>query len=323
MATPHESDKDEEMGDKKRQCLSLSQKVPVYAENGSSSSRVPDAEVIDLTDEPCDPGPFQIHIHDSGVLCFCAPGSVRLSNEIYAREVDVKGPHWVHARCQPSPSELAKEHLNALPLGDVIRLFGGPVVRDPAEESAVDSGPVLQSVGNSTGWAVATSTSTENGSANKNTSHQPVKTLALQPVRGVQLWPDVMNKRFGDHKFRFHCDGPCQGSEDLKDYLLCNQCYHFQHMECMLYGEEGDNGGPVCNVCYMEFMHRHSEIVKWQKQRLETVVKEATKYLCDPHLADQKTLRGWMVKMLTSICKAVSSEFLYGLILDVCTAHHP
>ncbi|CAK4031855.1 Hypothetical predicted protein [Lecanosticta acicola] len=78
---------------------------------------------------------------------------------------------------------------------------------------------------------------------------------------------------------KFHCDGPCNGSENLKDYFLCTKCHAWQHKPCMLYGEKGDANGPVCNRCFMSFLLHREEIMEWQRKRLLEAVREAWKFL--------------------------------------------
>lgn len=92
---------------------------------------------------------------------------------------------------------------------------------------------------------------------------------------------------------RFHCDGPCPGTKHLSEYFMCEKCCAWQHKSCMLYGDEQDRGGPVCNPCYINFVVNHEEITAWQRKRLLMVAKECWNYLSDPENSHQEWRRAW------------------------------
>ncbi|CZT19616.1 uncharacterized protein RCC_05467 [Ramularia collo-cygni] len=97
----------------------------------------------------------------------------------------------------------------------------------------------------------------------------------------------------------FICDGPCDNSDkNFKDHFMCKKCLSWQHKKCMLYGEAGDRGGPVCNHCYMDFVVHHEEIKKWQRRRLMEAVQEATMFLTDPENQHEKWRRAWCTKFI-------------------------
>ncbi|EME38229.1 hypothetical protein DOTSEDRAFT_57378 [Dothistroma septosporum NZE10] len=80
----------------------------------------------------------------------------------------------------------------------------------------------------------------------------------------------------------FRCDGPCSGSTKIDDYLVCKKCYAWQHKPCMLYGEDGDAGGPTCNCCFMTYLAQSESTVKWPRERRVQAVREAWKLFMDP-----------------------------------------
>ena len=331
MAPRHGRDKDGETGDKKRQRLDLTHKAVVRDQQVSRDPRPESDEVEEITRPHNGLNSLQVHVHDSSVTCFCPAGTVRLSKDIRAREVNVNGPHWIHLPCQPRRDEFPKDHLGQLSLGQVARLFGGSGIKSLADKSTSKDPNIVTSTKKRGAKAKAKSTPADK--TTPNPTNPAAKFQALQPVTGVQLWPGILSKRLEEHKFSFHCDGPCSGSEDLDDYMVCKQCFSMQHVPCMLYGEQSDRGGPVCNKCYMEFMFRREEILEWQRQRLMLTVQEASKYLLDPKMMGQKALRDWMMQMMADICKNVSLCFLlnvnlrtystFELMNDTVSPKHP
>lgn len=97
---------------------------------------------------------------------------------------------------------------------------------------------------------------------------------------------------------KFICDGCDEHAPRtlLKDHFMCKKCCAWQHKECMLYGEEGDVGGPVCNHCYMTFLLNYDAIRKWQRQRLMEAVQEAFMFLTDPETSHEVWRRAWLQK---------------------------
>ncbi|KXT14056.1 hypothetical protein AC579_10530 [Pseudocercospora musae] len=80
----------------------------------------------------------------------------------------------------------------------------------------------------------------------------------------------------------YRCDPPCKGSKDKKDYFCCKKCWAWQHKNCMLYGDNGDHGGPVCNHCYIHFISIQKELKAWQQVRLCSAAKSAFKFIRNP-----------------------------------------
>lgn len=91
--------------------------------------------------------------------------------------------------------------------------------------------------------------------------------------------PAIARLQLKNYSSVFHCDGPCKGSPKWSEYFNCKKCCAWQHKPCMLYGEEGDVNGPVCNRCYMSFLLHRDEIVEWQRKRLLEAVNDAWQYL--------------------------------------------
>ncbi|KAK4630254.1 uncharacterized protein CLAFUR5_07848 [Fulvia fulva] len=98
----------------------------------------------------------------------------------------------------------------------------------------------------------------------------------------------------------FRCDGPCTGSTKIDDYSLCNKCSAWQHKECMLYGEEGDVGGPICNRCFMIFLARRETTIRWQRKQMLHAVQEAWKFFRDPANRHQVERRAHARKFLAA-----------------------
>lgn len=106
----------------------------------------------------------------------------------------------------------------------------------------------------------------------------------------------------------FHCDGPCRGSTKIDDYLLCKKCCAWQHKNCMLYGEEGDVGRPVCNRCFMISLARRGNTVRWQRKQLVQAVQEAWMFFKDPTNRHQAWRRAYARRFLAAFFLKVSQN---------------
>lgn len=114
---------------------------------------------------------------------------------------------------------------------------------------------------------------------------------------------------------KFVCDGcVSDGTLSLKDYEQCKKCCGWQHKFCILYGEKGDCGGPVCNLCYMDFLVNHDEIRQWQRRRLMEAVQEAFMFLTDVETNHEVWRREWCQKFLTRFYRQVIPHFSLRLL---------
>ena len=103
----------------------------------------------------------------------------------------------------------------------------------------------------------------------------------------------------------YRCDPPCKGSKDKKDYFCCKKCWAWQHKKCMLYGDHGDHGGPVCNHCYLQFISIQKELKAWQQMRLCSAAKSAFKFIRNPaNLQDEgrfTVAENFLKRLLTKV----------------------
>lgn len=108
----------------------------------------------------------------------------------------------------------------------------------------------------------------------------------------------------------FHCDGACRGSTDHAAFFWCHLCCAWQHRECMLFGDEGDKGRPICNPCYIDHMIHEKEYEAWQKKRLVQAALDALDFIRnfkDHHLLtwhphqQAKFARKFLAKMLFKV----------------------
>ncbi|KXT05036.1 hypothetical protein AC578_10308 [Pseudocercospora eumusae] len=93
---------------------------------------------------------------------------------------------------------------------------------------------------------------------------------------------DEQKRKVANIVATYRCDPPCKGSKDKKDYFCCKKCWAWQHKNCMLYGDIGDHGGPVCNHCYLYFISIQKELKAWQQMRLCSAAKSAFKFIRNP-----------------------------------------
>ncbi|KAF7185923.1 hypothetical protein HII31_12796 [Pseudocercospora fuligena] len=93
---------------------------------------------------------------------------------------------------------------------------------------------------------------------------------------------DEQKRKVANIVSTYRCDPPCRGSKDKKDYFCCKKCWAWQHKKCMLYGDNGDHGGPVCNHCYLHFISIQKELKAWQQMRLCSAAKSAFKFIRNP-----------------------------------------
>lgn len=108
---------------------------------------------------------------------------------------------------------------------------------------------------------------------------------------------------------QFICDGPCEETDKkLKDFFTCKRCLTWQHRKCMLYGEKGDSGGPVCNHCYVEFVAHHKEVQLWQRRRLQEAVQEGYMIMFDRKLDQQVWRRAWLQRFIHRFFAGVRSS---------------
>lgn len=107
---------------------------------------------------------------------------------------------------------------------------------------------------------------------------------------------------------RFICDGPCLTSHDATTYRRCERCLTWQHLPCMLYGDEHDKGGPVCNQCYMNFLLQREEIRAWQKKQLAQAAFEALKFIRDPGTQHETWRMNFAASFLAKFIKQVSGR---------------
>lgn len=108
--------------------------------------------------------------------------------------------------------------------------------------------------------------------------------VLAERMLGNALGPNASEKQL--QKIRnitseFRCDGPCRGSTSRKDYFWCYLCYAWQHRPCMLFGDEGDCGRPVCNPCYIHAMMHEDDRNLWQSKRLAQAAAEALRFIRD------------------------------------------
>lgn len=111
---------------------------------------------------------------------------------------------------------------------------------------------------------------------------------------------------------KFVCDGGCEHSErKLENYFTCKRCLAWQHEGCMLYGEKGDCGGPVCNHCYMDFLIHYDEVRKWQRRRLLEAIQEASMFLTDATTSHEVWRRAWLQRFIRRFISTVRSALVF------------
>lgn len=105
---------------------------------------------------------------------------------------------------------------------------------------------------------------------------------------------------------KFICDGCSCEQKSLADFFMCRKCCSWQHGECMIFGEKGDKGGPVCNLCYINFLLNQEEIVKWQRRRLLLVAQEALEFLLDDDTLHDLESREFCMRFFRGFMRQVS-----------------
>jgi hypothetical protein len=118
---------------------------------------------------------------------------------------------------------------------------------------------------------------------------------------------DEERRKIEHYISKYRCDGPCTGSKNLKDWINCKECWSWQHVECMLYGEKGDRGGPVCNHCYMNFLLHQDECIAWQKKRLAQAALEAWGFIRNPANRGREWQLEYARKFLGRVMMGVST----------------
>lgn len=135
--------------------------------------------------------------------------------------------------------------------------------------------------------------------------------IQMQKILFTVLGPnatDAQREKAKNFISKYLCDGPCRGSRDRKDYFSCKQCWIWQHKTCMLYGDDGDHGGPVCNHCYVNFIRVQKEMVAWQKLRLVQAAKAAFEFIQKPGNARDKWRFAWCKNFLGRLLYHVSGR---------------
>lgn len=223
---------------------------------------------------------FTLRIRDDRIRCTCLPGSSRLAKDMILCINDTNQLVWSHQPCQV-------EELNSDPkdawagLSDIWLASRAVLSKDTDQIKP----PHLIDNENSTLLA------TRGG---KGTSHEPSERHRL--LKQITT--------------TFRCDAPCTGSNRLCDYFWCKKCCGWQHRACMRYGEPGDRGGPVCNVCYKHFFDHIHEYRAWQKQRQLEVVRHAWAFMVAP----ENQCQTWRLNLVKG--------FLWGFLVEVCSLHH-
>lgn len=207
-----------------------------------------------------------LSLRDPLIDCSCPTGTLRLSNDLLLCLDKTKGPTWSHLPCKSLLPELS--------------------VKEVWSEH--------QDL-----W-LATQTATR-----LVFNEQTLPIPRLQRLQMLGRLSDEDRARLNRIASTFRCDGPCKGSEQIADYFWCKKCFGWQHKDCMLYGETGDKGGPVCNHCFMNFLLHFDEIKRWQRLRQLEVIHEAWNYLHDPYNQNQP----WRLNIVKGI--------LWGFMVEV------
>lgn len=225
---------------------------------------------------PRPPTPIFILPRDPSIQCTCSILVQRLAKDLDMVVTKDKGITWLHRPCQPhsAKAKVMSENEGTAP---------APVDDDVNMEDAP-----------------------QEGAATSNSDNRPAP--ALSSFLGANPSPDMRTK-VKNFTGKFICDGPCEHvSKTLQDYSMCKKCLAWQHNECMLYGEEGDHGGPVCNHCYMNFLAHHEEIDRWQRRRLMEAVQETFMFLVDPETEHEVWRREWCKKFMQRFFHTVSES---------------
>lgn len=221
-----------------------------------------------------------LQVGDLTINCVCPPGTRRLAKDLTMVASKEKGVTWLHRPCKPFSAKAnllqPTEDAAAFPLP------GG------SDQDNIGEGAVVKHGGNDPAASLAA-------------------LLGPAPTAG-QL---TKVKNFTE---KFICDGCEAAPKGLKDYFTCKNCLSWQHVKCMIFGEKGDLGRPVCNHCYMDFLAHHEEIDRWQRRRLMEAVQEGIMFLIDPETSHEVWRREWCKKFLRRFFAAVSHSFVHSLL---------
>ncbi|USW54510.1 hypothetical protein Slin15195_G078290 [Septoria linicola] len=127
------------------------------------------------------------------------------------------------------------------------------------------------------------------------------------------LGPNVSEKQLQKIRnitSKFRCDGPCRGSTNRRDYFWCHLCYAWQHKPCMLFGDEGDRGRPVCNLCYVHAMMHQDDRDLWQSKRLAQAAAEALQFIRDSESKGKIDQLAFAAKFLAAFLSKNRKKFL-------------
>jgi hypothetical protein len=243
------------------------------------------------------PQAFTYRARDNEIQCTCLPGSARHAKDMILCIKESNILVWSHQPCQvqeltPDPHNISREPSEVW-----------QKTLSELNEISVASKAIVST---DFGDPISPGAGYQQEAANRT---------ALTIFNPADAQENLLH-RLKHVSTTFRCDAPCRGSNRLIDWFWCKKCCSWQHRACMLYGEPGDRGGPVCNVCYKHFFDHIHEFRAWQKQRQLEVVRHAWAFLNEADCRDNE----WRVAQAWRL--ALVKAFLWGFIVEVCLIFH-
>jgi hypothetical protein len=238
------------------------------------------------------PQAFTYRARDNDVQCTCLPGSVRHANDMILCITDSNNLVWSHQPCQMQELTSNSRNTTAAPTDVWQKTLSELNEVYLASKAIVSTKP---------SEVIPTGAEQHQKAANHTAPASDAHHKILDRLKHAST--------------TFYCNAPCPGSDRLVDWFWCKKCCGWQHRACMLYGEPGDRGGPVCNVCYKQFFEHIHEYRAWQKQRQLEVVRHAWVFLSEADNQDEK----WRLAQAWRL--ALVKAFLWGFIVEVCMLH--